>query len=303
MKPCYKKVLAIVVGVVTIIFIPFLINWLVPLCAPNWLSPIAGSSETEGAWMNFWSNYIGSIFATCVAFFVLYKTLKQNEKENIQNRNDTHAENVANSREQLRQLRYEVAKQHLSDTRDTLVDCFMALEQERTNDLLWELQQEEPFLINLLAQRESISKVVDDENRAFYKLELLFPKSTRSDGVDRIMTDIRRYSIESHLCLSDLVWLAQFYTSSDINLSDLSVVSDAVFAHSVKPQQHSRLTKEGYSTIDKIILEKKWFDFQLYKEQILNAWQSERNKVNQLLLNSLNELNEFQTQIVESIIK
>lgn len=192
-----RKVIAVLIGALAIILVPFLINWLVASSAPKWLTPIAGSSETEVAWIGFWANYIGSIFATSVAFIVLYKTLKQNELENIRNRKDAHHENIVTSERQVKQLSYEVARQHLSDIRNTLVDCFMATGQEKSNDLFWALLITDDSF-DLERQRDSIAKVVDDENRAFYKLELLYPKSGRNEEVDRILHDIHRYSVESH---------------------------------------------------------------------------------------------------------
>lgn len=295
------KVILIVCAIVAIVLIPFLINWLVASDSPKWLLPIAGSGTAEAAWMGFWANYIGSIFAACVAFVVLYKTLKQNEIENIKNRNDAHAENVAIAKNQERQLRYEVARQHLFDVRNTLVDCYMALEQEKTNDLFWSLRQDE-IEIDLLAQRNSIAEIVDDENRAYYKLELLFPKPERNDKVVRIMTDIRKYSVESHMCLSDLVWLAQYYSDPELDLTNQAEIDDSVHKRGENQIKFNRLQKEGYKTIDKIIIENKWFDFEVEKDSILNAWQSARNKVNGYLLSSLNELNEYQTARVEGII-
>ena len=291
----------IVIGVIATILIPFLINWLVASNAPTWLSPIAGSSDTEVAWIGFWANYIGSIIATCVAFIVLYKTLRQNELENQLNRKDAHSENMENSERQVKQLSYEVARQHLSEIRNTLVDCFMAMEQEKSNDLFWVLKKEDIFDLDLDEQRNSIAKVVDDENRAFYKLELLYPKSGRNEEVNRIMNDIRRYSVESHMCLSDLLWLAQFYTDSSIDLTNQAEIGDMVQERKAK-KPRSRLSKESYYTVDEFIITNSLFDFSFNKDKILTAWQTGRDIVNTLLLDSLNELNEYQTKAVESIL-
>lgn len=292
--------LSVALAVFVIVIVPYLINWLVHLSSPKWLS-ISGTTETESVWIGFWASYIGSILAACVAFIVLYKTLKQNERENILNRNDAHSENLSNSQRQLELLSYEVSRQHLSDIRNTLVDCFMALEQEKTNDLLWHLKQENTYQIDLSTERDSISKVVDDENRAYYKLELLIPQSSRDDEVDRIMRDIRAYSIESHMCLSDLVWLAQLYSNPSLDLSNQAEISDSV--SELYNRNRSRLNKEGYNTIDRIIVDNKWYDFQYNKDAILKEWQRGRSEVNRYLLNSLIEMNEHQTQKAESIIK
>ena len=298
-----KKNIGLFIGLgIVLLAIPLLINWLVSLHTPRWMAPIAGSSNPEIAWIGFWSNYIGSIFAALVAFYVLYKTLKQNEKENITNRKEAHSENLANSQRQLMQLKYEVAKQNLSELRNTLVDCFLSMEQDRTNNLLWELQAEDSTGKDVIELRQDLSVVVDDENRAFYKLELLFPRFIRNAEIDGLLTDIRRYSVESHMCLFDLGWLYQLYSDSSIDLSNRVDVETLFYQRSKNHSQQNRLIKDGYQTIVQIVINNKWFDLITYKTDILDAWRKGRDMVNSFMLSSLNALNENQTRYVESII-
>ncbi len=63
-----------------IILIPLILNWILDLPA---LYSIVGDDEV---WLSFWGSYIGSIFSSLMAVFILYKQLNQNHEENKTNR-------------------------------------------------------------------------------------------------------------------------------------------------------------------------------------------------------------------------
>lgn len=98
-----------------------------------------------------------------------------------------------------------------------------------------------------------------------------------------------------------MLWLAQLYTDSSIDLANQVEISGIVQDYKAK-KRRPRISKEGYYTVDEYIIDNKLYDFSFHKENVLRAWQSGRDIVNKLLLDSLNELNECQTKVVEDIL-
>ena len=76
--------------------IPYLINYLI--LKPKQFG-IVGDTTT---WLSFWGSYIGVVISATIAYFVLYKQLKQNHKENKSNRDLQLA--VIKQQQQLQKL-------------------------------------------------------------------------------------------------------------------------------------------------------------------------------------------------------
>lgn len=67
-------------GLLIILIIPILINYILLLPA---ITPIVGN---DTVWLSFWGSYLGAIISAAVAFVILAIQYRQNQKENIANR-------------------------------------------------------------------------------------------------------------------------------------------------------------------------------------------------------------------------
>jgi hypothetical protein len=73
-----KIILYIVIAAIAIFAVPIGLNYLLPL--NNSLFNINGN---EKKWFSFWSNYSGAVISGLITLFVLFSTLKQNQKNHI----------------------------------------------------------------------------------------------------------------------------------------------------------------------------------------------------------------------------
>ena len=80
--------------------------------------------EEPKAWTTFWGTYIGILISSLIAFYVLYKQLEQNQKENNTNR-----------QLQLAILEYQVRSQWLTELKIKLADYYKAFSLKDVRDL------------------------------------------------------------------------------------------------------------------------------------------------------------------------
>ena len=77
-----KKGYVFAIAFFAIISVPVGLNYLIPL--KNNYFTIFGSEQT---WFSFWSSYSGAVISGLITLIVLYKTLKQNQKNHIEQKN------------------------------------------------------------------------------------------------------------------------------------------------------------------------------------------------------------------------
>lgn len=98
----YLRMLLIAVVAITT---PLVINWMI--LQPQKFEVVGDGTD----WLGFWGGYLGSIFTAWIALFVLWRQLKQNHKENEDNRNL-----------QLRILKHSNAQRGLDEIKTRLID-------------------------------------------------------------------------------------------------------------------------------------------------------------------------------------
>lgn len=107
-------------AILIILVVPILLNFII--MAPAF-SPIIGK-DTD--WLSFHGSYIGSVIASLITLYVLYKQLQHNHEENEKTRQETQAVNENNRQLQLKILKYEQEKQWLKELKIVCLDYIVS---------------------------------------------------------------------------------------------------------------------------------------------------------------------------------
>lgn len=103
-------------AILMVLIAPVLLNFIILMPA---FSSIVG---TETDWLSFHGSYIGSVIASLITLYVLYKQLQHNHEENERTRRENQAVNEKNRQLQLNILKYEQEKQWLQEMRTACVN-------------------------------------------------------------------------------------------------------------------------------------------------------------------------------------
>lgn len=114
-------------AILMVLIAPVLLNFIILMPA---FSPIVGK-DTD--WLSFHGSYIGSVIASLITLYVLYKQLQNNHEENEKTRRDNQAINEKNRQLQLDILKYEQEKQWLQEIRTA---CLNNIYSYNHNDVL-----------------------------------------------------------------------------------------------------------------------------------------------------------------------
>lgn len=94
---------------IIILIIPLIINKVILLPA---MFDIVGEGTD---WLSFWGAYLGSIITAIVAFVILYIQRKDNEKQNLKNREENIKQHNANRKLQYNILKHQQEQSNLND--------------------------------------------------------------------------------------------------------------------------------------------------------------------------------------------
>lgn len=103
-------------AILMVLIAPVLLNFIILIPA---FSPVVGGSLD---WLSFHGSYIGSVIASLITLYVLYKQLQHNHEENERTRRENQAVNEKNRQLQLNILKYEQEKQWLQEMRTACVN-------------------------------------------------------------------------------------------------------------------------------------------------------------------------------------
>lgn len=113
-------------AILIILTVPILLNFIVLI--PAFLPIVGGSVE----WLSFHGSYIGSIIASLITLYVLYKQLQHNHEENERTRQENQIVNEKNRQLQLKILSYEQETQWLQEMRSA---CINNIDSYNVNDI------------------------------------------------------------------------------------------------------------------------------------------------------------------------
>lgn len=113
-------------AILIILAVPISLNFIVLI--PAFLPIVGGSVE----WLSFHGSYIGSIIASLITLYVLYKQLQHNHEENERTRQENQIVNEKNRQLQLKILSYEQETQWLQEMRSA---CINNIDSYNVNDI------------------------------------------------------------------------------------------------------------------------------------------------------------------------
>lgn len=276
----------IILGVIVIIAIPFVINWLVPLNTPKWLLPVAGGVDEQNAWMGFWASYLGSIISACVAFFVLYITIRSNKEENKANRLVSQQQHKSLLDSQQVQLSYQLGKQDINTLRGICTDCYIAVSGPKTEQIYKYLLLGAEYLTGLENQIEVEERI----NTAYYKLTSFFPDKKDQDKYElESLENIDKLAREVFACTSDMYFLCNLYQQSEFPLTELNRVFDSIISYSDRRPSKFKPNAD-YKFLWEIVKENNWEDVHHFREQLIKKCLEYKKTVDSMLSHELLKL-------------
>lgn len=199
-------------AIVIILLAPVLLNFIILI--PAFL-PIAGDSEE---WLSFHGGYIGSVIASLITLYVLYKQLQHSHAENEKTRQKNETVNKTNRQLQLNILKYEQSRQWLTELKVRLTDYYTAFSLHDVRNL-GDLILVNPSDVNVTTHKQYIQELIKKilikmEAADFAKGILFFKMDNTELGY---LDAFKSFTIELYSLLEDLDWFSQsvcFYNGS-----------------------------------------------------------------------------------------
>lgn len=214
------KIFCIAFLVLVVISIPLFVNQFVLSNHLPFGIDLAGKTEIERSWLNFWASYFGCVFSSIVTFVVLYLTLRQNNIQNLQNREDAHKENQLLKEEQNKRFLYELSLKHVSDIRSVAVLMYHSLVNSKVDTIYTRVLLDQIDEIDIKELQSLLMSVLDEVNKSYIEMQMLLSYAgDRDSEVDKIMDLVKAVSDEAYESVSDLLWLFFLLLVSDKKLS------------------------------------------------------------------------------------
>lgn len=174
----------------------------------------AGSS----AWLSFWGGYLGSGIMAGITLFVLDRQLKENHKENEDNRLANYEANETNRKLQLNILSYQQEQEWLNQFRKAAID-YVSL-----------------YSYNDLVDVANVAR--KDPYAAFYMIKDLF---TRAGKAELELSFIQRYS-ESFIKINKNKTILFIYYND--------VLGDIQSILTIRIEDEHKTLKDGYTSLN-----------------------------------------------------
>ena len=263
-----------------VICIPLVVNLIVLNNYNLFGVDLAGATETERSWLNFWANYFGCIFTSIVTFIVLYLTLRQNNSQNLQNREEAHKENQLLKEEQNKRFQYELSLKHVSEIRSVAVLMYHSLVNSKVDTIYTRLLLDQIDEIDTKELQSLLMSVLDEVNKSYIEMQMLLSYAgDRDSEVDKIMDLVKAVSDEAYDTVSDLMWL--FILCKMKNPNEISFRTE-VFKYAAENAKRFKVPNQKH--IWEIIIDKKLFNLLDNRHEIVLAWHDEWVKINDTYL-------------------
>ena len=283
----WNSVLVICILICVFMAVPYLINYLVNHNGLPFSSSLSGTNEFERTWLVFWASYVGCVFSSIVTFIVLFLTLRQNDKQNRENREDAHQENQLVRDSQENMVKYERALLYVSEIRSFAANMYHSVVNCKAEEIYSSIALDRIKDIDMSVIRTRLLEIQDDMNRAYIEMQLLLSYgSEHDDESDKVMNVIKTMSDSSYDSIRDLIWFLIECKHT------LSANEEAITAEVYKyASEHSdRIKLPDHKYIWEIIIENNSMDITANRFEIVSKWHDEWNKINQLYLVSLSGL-------------
>lgn len=211
-----------------IILAPIILNFILQIPA---LTTIVGNNVD---WLSFWGGYLGAVLSSLVAFVILILQLRQNHKENEDNRIANSKANQANNKLQLNILKYQQETQWLNMFREV---CSEYICMYNYNDLA--------AIVNMIRENTYPMDIINSIKELFDRSMKLDAKFAYSRKIDEHSKQLFETVIEPqynlyNAVLKDLLCIVayrieyptvtyeQFRQSSNLRPREISKDLDAI---------------------------------------------------------------------------
>lgn len=280
------KIICIAILVLVVICIPLFVNLIVLNNYFPFGMDLAGKTETERSWLNFWASYFGCVFTSIVTFVVLYLTLHQNNIQNLQNREDAHKENQLLKDEQNKRFQYELSLNHVSEIRSVAVLMYHSLVNSKVDTIYTRMLLDKIDEIDIKELQSLLMSVLDEVNKSYIEMQMLLSYAgDRDSEVDKIMDLVKKVSDEAYESVSDLLWL--FFLCRSRNTNEITYKTE-VFKYAAENAKRVKVPNQKH--IWEIIIDKELFSLLDNRYEIVMAWHDEWEKINDTYLVALRGL-------------
>ena len=185
----WKFILLFFVIIIILLAVPVGINYLILNPTPEGFRV----ADPSNGWLNFFAVYFGSVITALVSFVVLHRTIKNNHKENENNR-----------KLQTAILKYQVNKDKINNTKELFARYIYSLDYFGIKSLA------KTFDNNKRAYFGSIRQLMENTSIAFQMLD--FELADFKDPKEKQYKDsINTFRFRYNDLLMDLLWMLQPY--------------------------------------------------------------------------------------------
>ena len=185
----WKFILLFFVIIIILLAVPVGINYLILNPTPKGFRV----ADPSNGWLNFFAVYFGSVITALVSFVVLHRTIKNNHKENENNR-----------KLQTAILKYQVNKEKINNTKELFARYIYSLDYFGIKSLA------KTFDNNKRAYFGSIRQLMENTSIAFQMLD--FELADFKDPKEKQYKDsINTFRFRYNDLLMDLLWMLQPY--------------------------------------------------------------------------------------------
>lgn len=254
---------------------------------------LAGKTELERSWLNFWASYFGCVFSSIITFVVLYLTLRNNDIQNAKNREDAHNENILLRDVQNKRFQYDLSLKHVSEIRSAAVLMYLSLFNSKVDTIYTRILLDKIEEINIKEMQSLLMSVLDDVNKAYIEMQMLLSYSGERDSeVDKIMDLVKAISDGAYDAVSDLIWILILCRS---NMNDVTTYKADVYKYAAENSERFKVPNQKH--IWEIIIDRNLFCVSDNRFEIVMAWHDEWKKINETFLVALRGLvNHFYTK-------
>lgn len=269
------KILSIISLAIIVMSIPFVANLIVLNNYSPFGMDLAGGTELERAWLNFWASYFGCVFSSVITFVVLYLTLRQNDIQNAKNRDDAHQENILLRDVQNKRFQYELSLKHVSEIRSIAVMMYHSLVNSKVDTIYTRILLDKIDEINVKEMQSLLLSVLDEVNKSYIEMQMLLAYAGERDSeVDKIMDLVKVVSDGAYDAVRDLIWILLLCSSKK---NDLTTYRAEVFKYAAENSKRFKVPNQKH--IWEIIIDRNLFCLSESRFEIVMAWNDEWAKI------------------------
>lgn len=183
------------IGVIFLL-LPAIIN----LC--YYIPALDKAFEEPKGWTTFWGMYVGTIISSLIAFYVLHEQLKQNHKENEDNRTANNIENQKNRNLELRLFEYTNNYNKLETIKRDLIDFQISFNLLSLSSIL-------ENIINgkyLQTDIDTLTYLIRDIDEKQFKLDISMNKIPPSEELSTFNKKFNIIYTEYGILLADIIF-------------------------------------------------------------------------------------------------